>query len=313
MRIVFFGSPDFALPALEALHTTHEVALVVTQPPRPCGRGQKCTPTPVQQRAVELGLEVITPKAVRTEAFAVRIQNIRADYLVVVAYGRILPRPVLEAARFGALNIHPSLLPRYRGPAPVPWTLLHGDDMTGVTIMQMNEFMDAGDIVQQVQTPVLPHENADELLQRLAFLGARQVCDVLEQEQTNGKLLPRQPQDVSQITTAPMITTEMAWVHWNVDAKTVANHIRAFDSKPGAYTFFGDVRLKMFRPIPMEGPQGTPGQVLGVDTGKLVVACAQGAVALGELQWPGSKRRQAASVLAGHPISVGTKLRGKEE
>ncbi len=310
MRIVFLGSPEFALPALEGLHGTHEVVLVVTQPPRPCGRGQKCMPTPVWQLAQKLGLETIAPKAVRTEAFAQRIRDCRADYLVVVAYGRILPPEVLEAARFGALNIHPSLLPRHRGPAPVPWTLWHGDPVTGVTIMQMNEFMDAGDIVRQIETPVQPDENADELLHRLAVAGTRELLDVLAREEA-GNRLPRTPQDPSRATTAPLLTTEMAWVDWDAGAQTVANRIRAFDSKPGAYTFLSDVRLKVFRPAVLENAEGEPGSVLGTDAGRLVVACAQGAVALGELQWPGSRRMPAAHVLAGHPIPMGTKLRGR--
>lgn len=270
-------------------------------------------PTPVQQCAQRLGLEVIAPKAVRTEAFAARIRECRADYLAVVAYGRILPRAVLDAAAFGALNIHPSLLPRHRGPAPVPWTLWHGDPVTGVTIMQMNEFMDAGDIVRQVETPVGPEENADELLKRLAVLGARELLGVLNCEQSGGCRLPRHPQDSSLATTAPLLTTEMAMVDWNTPARKVADHIRAFDSKPGAYAFFGEARIKVFRPAVQDCPPGAPGRVLGVDAGRLVVACAQGAVALGELQWPGSRRMPAASALAGHPIPVGAKLRGRSE
>ncbi len=311
MRIVFFGSPDFALPALVSLHDTQEIALVVTQPERPCGRGQKCLPTPVEIRARELGLPVITPRAVRTEAFSRQLAALGADYLVVVAYGRILPPGVLGAARHGALNIHPSLLPRWRGPAPVPWTLVHGETTTGVSIMQMNEEMDAGDLVRQVPTPVAPGENADRLLCRLAEEGARALCDVLAEEAALGHQLPRVPQDASQATQAPMLTTELALIDWKKPAAEVASHLRGFDSRPGAYAYFGEHRIKFFTPgvIPATAPAGA---VLGLSTGGLVVACGQDAVVAGELQWPGGKRMPARNVLAGHPIPEKTVLRGRE-
>jgi len=311
VRIVFFGSPDFALPALGTLHDSHEIVLVVTQPERPCGRGQKCLPTPVEIRARELGLPVITPRAVRTEAFARRLGELKVDYLVVVAYGRILPAGVLESARHGALNIHPSLLPRWRGPAPVPWTLYHGEKTTGVTIMQMNEEMDAGDIVRQVFTTVSPEENADSLLCRLAIMGAGALADVLALEASSGALLPRVQQEDSLSTRAPLLTTEMALIDWRKPAEEVASHLRAFDSRPGAYAYLGDARIKFFSPgmIPATAPAGT---VLGLTTGGLAVACGQDAVVTGEMQWPGGKRMPARNVLAGHPIPEKTVLRGRE-
>lgn len=311
MRIVFFGSPDFALPALCSLHDAHEVVLVVTQPERPCGRGQKCLPTPVEIRARELELPVITPRAVRTEVFARKIADLNADYLIVVAYGRILPAGLLGAARHGALNIHPSLLPRWRGPAPVPWTLIHGEMTTGVTIMQMNEEMDAGDLVRQVRTTVEPGENADQLLKRLAVEGARALCEVLTGELALGHPLPRVPQDASQATRAPLLTTELALVDWRKPAAEVAFHLCGFDSRPGAYAYFGEHRIKFFTPgvVPATAPAGT---VLGLSTCGLVVACGEDAVVVGEMQWPGGKRMPARHVLAGHPIPEKTVLRGRE-
>lgn len=311
MRIVFFGSPEFALPALGALHAAHEVVLVVTQPRRPCGRGQRCLATPVECRAQDLGLPVITPVAVRTEAFSARLRALEADYLVVVAYGRILPSGVLSAARRGALNIHPSLLPRWRGPAPVPWTLYHGESDTGVTIMQMNEEMDAGDLVRQVGTPVAAHESADCLLSRLAVLGAEVLAGVLAEEEASGVLLPRTAQNGALATRAPMITTEMALVDWRRPATEVASHLRAFDSRPGAYTYCGENRIKLFKPcvLAATAPAGT---VLGLTSCGLAVACGEDAVVAGELQWPGGRRMPAAQVLAGHPLPDKTVLRGRE-
>jgi methionyl-tRNA formyltransferase len=311
LRIVFFGSPEFALPALGALRAAHEVVLVVTQPRRPCGRGQRCLATPVECRAHELGLPVITPAAVRTEAFSARLRALEADYLVVVAYGRILPTGVLSAARHGALNIHPSLLPRWRGPAPVPWTLYHGETDTGVTIMQMNEEMDAGDLVRQVGTPVAAHESADSLLCRLAVLGAEALAGVLAEEEASGVLLPRTVQDGTLATRAPLITTEMALIDWRRSATEVAAHLRAFDSRPGAYAFSGEDRIKFFKPcvLAASAPAGT---VLGLTTGGLAVACGEDAVVAGELQWPGGRRMPAAQVLAGHPLPDKTVLRGRE-
>jgi len=311
LRIVFLGSPEFALPALEALHAAHEIVLVVTQPKRPCGRGQRCLPTPVECRALELGLPVITPTAVRTEGFAARLRALEADYLVVVAYGRILPAAVLGAARNGALNIHPSLLPRWRGPAPVPWTLYHGEETTGVTIMQMNEEMDAGDLVRQVRVSVSPDESADRLLCRLAVLGAEALAGVLAEEARTGALLPRLPQDAAQATRAPLITTDLALIDWRRPATEVAAHVRAFDSRPGAFAFCGENRIKFFNPcvLPAAAPAGT---VLGLTPAGLVVACGEDAVVAGELQWPGGRRMPAAQVLAGHPLPDKTVLRGRE-
>jgi methionyl-tRNA formyltransferase len=311
LRIVFFGSPEFALPALGALHAAHEIVLVVTQPRRPCGRGQRCLATPVECRALELGLPVITPTAVRTGGFAERLRALGADYLVVVAYGRILPSAVLGAARNGALNIHPSLLPRWRGPAPVPWTLYHGETTTGVSIMQMNEEMDAGDLVRQVETPVDPAESADRLLCRLAELGAEALAAVLTEEERSGVPLPRLPQDGALATRAPLITTELALIDWCRPATAVAAHLRAFDSRPGAYAFFGEDRIKFFNPcvLPAAAPAGT---VLGLIPAGLAVACGEDAVVVGEMQWPGGRRMPAAQVLAGHPLPDKTVLRGRE-
>lgn len=311
MRIIFFGSPDFALPALDALAADHEICLVVTQPPRPCGRGQRCQPTPVEERARALGLEVITPKAVRTAAFADRLRALGADYLVVVAFGRILPAAVLGAARHGALNIHPSLLPSWRGPAPVPWTLFHGEPVTGVSVMQMNEEMDAGDLVRQVRTPVDPDENADRLLCRLAQLGAATLAGVLAEEEAAGERLPRVPQNEVLATRAPLITTETALIDWRRSAREVADHLRAFDSRPGAYAFHGEHRIKFFNPMVLAA-SAPPGTVLGLTPCGLAIACGQDAVVAGELQWPGGRRMPAAPVLAGHPLLDKTVLRGKE-
>ena len=290
---------------------TQEVALVVTQPERPCGRGQKCLPTPVELRARELNLPVITPRAVRTEAFAQRIRDLAADYLVVVAYGRILPPAVLGAARYGALNIHPSLLPRWRGPAPVPWTLVHQETETGVTIMQMNEAMDEGDVVRQVRTPVAPDDNADRLLCRLAEEGARALSSVLAEEIAQGRPLPRHPQDGSAATYAPLLTTELALIDWKKPAAAVAAHLRGFDSRPGAYAYCGEHRIKFFNPGVISAT-AVAGTVLGLSTGGLVVACGEDAVVAGEMQWPGGKRMPARNVLAGHPMPEKTVLRGRE-
>ncbi len=258
-------------------------------------------------------MEVITPRAVRTEGFLRRIESCQADYLVVVAFGRILPEPVLAAAKQGALNIHPSLLPRWRGPAPVAWTLYHGDGETGVSIMQMNAEMDAGDIVRFFRTPVFPDESADQLLRRLSCEGARLLLEVLKEEEA-GNPCTRTPQDHALATIAPLITPEMAWINWNQPAVQVARVIRAFDCRPGAFSFFKDQRIKFFCPkvVPWEAISVTPGTVMGLDSGKLLVACREHAVAVGELQWPGRRRCSAKDVLTGHPMPEGTVLRGKE-
>ncbi len=308
MKLVFFGSPPFAVPALRLLNEHHEIALVVTQPDRKRGRGQRYAPTAVKTAALDLGLPVLATKRIKSGELPERAQAISPDYFIVTAYGRILPQALLKIPRYGALNIHPSRLPLYRGPAPVNWALLNGEVQTGVAIMEINEEMDAGDILRLVDVEIDPHESAGELLERCAHLGAETLNACLLEEERLGFPLPRHPQDHAKATYASFLDTKMAQVSWRNAPKAVAGLIRAMDPKPGAYTYFGERRLKLYRPRIVDYRGGVPGEVLGLHEGGVVIACEGGALAIEELQLPGKRRMKTSAALAGNPLPKGIVL-----
>jgi len=312
VRLVFFGSPEFAVPALRLLAEHHDIALVVTQPDRPKGRGQKLAPTPVKQAALELGLPCTSPVRVKGGALWDDLRAAKADYFIVTAYGRILPAGILEMPLRGSLNIHPSRLPLYRGPAPVNWAHMKGDDATAVTIMEITREMDAGDIVRVQEVPIDPAESGGQLLERCAHIGARLLDEVLLEEERTGAPLPRVPQDHDRATYAPFLTTEMAQIDWSEPAHLVAGKIRAMDPRPGAWTMHGQDRVKLFAPLPCAPDAvpstGRPGQILGLGEGGLVVACGEGAITIRELQLPSRRRMPTGAVLAGRDFPVGSSM-----
>ncbi len=311
MRTIFFGSPELAVPCLEAVHEVSEVALVISQPDRPAGRGLDVRPPPVKKRALELGLEVRQPKKVRTPEFAESLRSLGADVGVVVAYGRILPRSVLDAPRTGCVNVHASLLPRWRGAAPIQWSIVHGDSETGVTLMQMDEGMDTGPMLATATTSIALDDTAATLGARLSRMGA----DLLRTELPRyvaGELTAR-AQDDELATMAPLLEKKDGLIDWNRPARAVHDLVRGMHPWPGAHTFLRGRRIKVHRAIPSTlDPEGAPpGTVTAIDPEGILVACAKGTLEIQELQESGRKRVDARSFASGRRIEVGDQLGSK--
>lgn len=305
MRVVFMGSPDFAVPALRALLDHHEVVLVVTQPDKRAGRGKRMAAPPVKDVALAAGVPVIQPKSARRPELAERLREAGADIGVVVAYGKILPKAVLEAFPLGCINIHGSLLPKYRGAAPIQWAIIRGETETGVTIMCLDEGMDTGPMLVTRAMPVLPEDTAGSLFERMAPIGAEALLDALEGLES-GTLVAR-PQDDAAATYAPMLTKEDGIIDWSESARAVANRIRGVDPWPGAETSLAGERLKLFGAEPVDDTRpGQPGEVLGLSDRGLLVACGSGVCAVRALQAPGRRRLQARDFTSGRAIPAGT-------
>jgi methionyl-tRNA formyltransferase len=304
LRVAFAGTPPFAATALEALLAAgFEIPLVLTQPDRPAGRGLKLTQSAVGQLARERGLAVEKPLSLREPQTHAGLATARADVLVVAAYGLILPQAVLDLPALGCLNIHASLLPRWRGAAPVQRALLAGDAETGVGIMRMEAGLDTGPVLLERRTPIGLRETAGELTGRLALLGAQLVVEALRD-------LPRlvaRPQAASGASYAPKIAKAEARIDWNQEARVVDRQVRAFNPFPGAECRLAGEPLKVWQAEPAEG-RGTPGTVLASQPGTVVVACGQGALRLQVVQRPGSRRLEAAEFLRGTPLPPGTVL-----
>jgi len=265
-------------------------------------------PPAVKKRALELGLEVWQPKKVRTAEFAAKLRALDADVAVVVAYGRILPRGVLDAPRTGCVNIHASLLPRWRGAAPIQWSIAHGDEETGVTLMQVDEGMDSGAILATVSTPITPDDDAATLSDRLSKMGAELLREQLARY-VAGDLTP-QPQDEGAVTMAPLLKKEHGRIDWNKPAQAVHNQIRGMNPWPGAHTVLGKRHIKVHRTVASTlDPEGAaPGQVTALDPEGILVACAEGTLEIQELQESGRKRVDARSFASGRGVAVGDRF-----
>ncbi|HEX8952860.1 MAG TPA: methionyl-tRNA formyltransferase [Polyangia bacterium] len=305
LRVVFMGSPEFAVPCLDALLATHDVVAVVTQPDKPVGRGLALQPPPVKVRALAAGVPVLQPQSVRKPPFVDELRALAPDVCVVVAYGKILPPEVLATPRYGCLNVHASLLPKYRGAAPIQWAIIRGERETGVTLMQMDAGMDTGDMLGKRTLAIDEWITAGQLHTRLAPLGAELLVEGLGKLQA-GTLAP-QKQDDAAATMAPMLTKETGRVDFAAGARAVRDLVRGCDPWPTAYTLLGGAPLKLFRAKIVSG-RGTPGVVLGADRDGLIVGCGDDAIAFAELQLPGKKRMSAAALLAGRQMPAGTKL-----
>jgi len=305
LRVVFMGSPEFAVPCLDALIATEEVVAVVTQPDKPVGRGLAVQPPPVKVRAEAAGVPVMQPTSVRKPPFADELRALAPDLCVVVAYGKILPPDVLATPRYGCLNVHASLLPKYRGAAPIQWAIIRGERETGVTLMQMDAGMDTGDMLGKRTLAIDEWVTAGQLHTRLAPLGAELLLEGLAKLKAG--TLERQKQNDAEATMAPMLTKETGRVDFAAGARAVRDLVRGCDPWPTAYTLLGGEPLKLFRAKIVSG-RGTPGVVLGADRDGLIVGCGDDAVAFAELQLPGKKRMSATALLAGRPMPAGTKL-----
>lgn len=314
LRVAFAGTPEFARAALDRLLAAgFDVPLVLTQPDRPAGRGMKLTPSPVKQCARAHGLAVVQPRSLRLdgkypqEAAEVRaaLEAVRPDAMVVAAYGLLLPRWVLEWPRLGCLNIHASLLPRWRGAAPIHRAIEAGDAETGITIMQMDEGLDTGEVLLVEREPIRPDDTTGTLHDRLAALGARLIVEALELAACGG-LQPR-PQPAEGVTYAHKVDKTEAAIEWRQPASVIERRVRAFDPFPGATAVLDGVALKCWRAQVVDGA-GEPGRVLRVEAEGPVVACGDGALKLTQLQKPGGRRLAGAQFLAGHPIEAGARF-----
>lgn len=304
MRLVFAGTPPFAASALRSLHGAgHEIALVLTQPDRPSGRGLKPKASAVAEVASELQLPVAKPVSLRSVEAIALIQATAPEAIVVAAYGLILPQSVLAIPPRGCLNIHASLLPRWRGAAPIQRAILAGDQETGVTIMVMEPGLDTGPVLLERRIPIEPADTTASLTVKLAREGAEAIVDALDQL---GSLAPR-PQDAGKASYAAKVDKAEAQIDWSRDARTLDRQVRALNPFPGAESGFGEEVLKIWESAPLAS-SGSPGTVIGFDQGRPVIACGVGALALTIVQRPGSKRMSAVDFLKGRPMPPGTQL-----
>jgi methionyl-tRNA formyltransferase len=308
MRVGFAGTPTFAATALESILAAGlAVPLVLTQPDRPHGRGMRQEPGPVKMLALARGLRVEQPIRLKHESEWAPIVATPLDVLVVAAYGLIVPPAILGWPRYACINIHASLLPRWRGAAPIERALLAGDRETGISIMRMDEGLDTGPVIARHSVAIEPRETAGSLRDKLAAVGARAIVEVLGELDRTGQLIAV-PQTDAGATYAAKIGRDAENLDWSADAKSLDRAVRAFDPTPGARTSLGDVPLKIWKALPVSGRFGTSGVVVQADASGIVVACGEGAVMITELQRAGGRRMSAAAFLAGHPVAIGARF-----
>ncbi len=307
-RIVFMGTPDFAVPTLTALHqSAHEILTVVTQPDRRKGRGRKLAAPPVKSVAMELGYDVIQPESVKTNEFKATIANLNPDFLMVIAFGQVIPKAVLEAPEKGAINLHGSLLPKYRGPAPIQWAIINREKATGVTTMLIDEGLDTGDMLLSRNILIGDRETSGTLHDSLADVGAGLVLETLD-KLADGSLAPV-PQDEGQSTYAPLLKKQDGRIDWARPAKEIESFIRGVNPWPGAFTFCDERRLKIYSAQYLDMETGAdPGTVLVGFPCELRVATGDGALVLEEIQGASGKCLLTKDFLCGCHIAPGTKL-----
>ena len=308
MKVIFAGTPDFAAAALKAIAAAgFEIPLVLTQPDRPKGRGMQLAQSPVKQAALELGLRVAQPEKLRNNAEALQmLKEVEADVMVVAAYGLILPQDVLDTPKHGCLNIHASLLPRWRGAAPIQRAIEAGDAETGVCIMQMDIGLDTGDVVSEHRYTIQPTDTANEVHDALMNLGAAAIVADLQQLKTEGRLKSvKQPE--KGVTYAQKLSKEEARIDWNESAAVIERKIRAFNPVPAAWVEYQGKPMKIWR-AEVVAQQGRAGEVLSCSSDGLIVACGANALKITELQPSGGKRMNIAAFAAGHTVEAGTVL-----
>ena len=307
MRIVFLGTPEFAVPSLKALAASpHQVVAVVTQPDRPKGRGNELAPSPVKMVARELGIPVHQPERVRRPEAVRLLQTLAPDLMVVVGYGQIIPQNIIDLPPFGILNVHGSLLPKYRGAAPVQWAIANGERETGATIMQIDAGLDTGDMLARRATPIGADETAPELSARLAELGAELLLEVISQVEAGTAV--RQKQDDTQATVAPILRKEDGRIDWTRSAQEIYNRLRGFNPWPGAYTNFRGQPLAVTRARVASDSGAAPGE-LKVDGRTLLVGCGENSsLELLELQPSGKRRMNAQEFANGYRPRTGELL-----
>lgn len=310
MRIIFMGTPEFACPTLRTLIDRGErVVAVVTQPDRPKGRGQQTLPPPVKVLAEGHGIPVLQPVKVRLPESIEEIRALEPDLIVVIAFGQILPKALLDIPKYGCINVHASLLPRYRGAAPLNWCIINGETETGVTTMMMDVGLDTGDMLLKRATPIDPDEDTQSLHDRMSQLGAELLAETLDRLAA-GELVPEK-QDDSLTCYAPMMKKEDGVIDWNRDARSIKNQVRGMTPWPGAYSTLDGKLLKVYR-VQTGSGSGTPGEIVSAGRDGVEVACGAGSLLIRELQLEGKKRLSAADFLAGYKLQPGALL-GKKD
>lgn len=305
-RIVFFGTPAFALPSFERLlKGPDEIVGAVTQPDRERGRGRKKAPSPVKELALQRGIALYQPERVKESSFLTEMKVLSPDLFVVVAFGQILPKTLLEVPQFGAVNVHGSLLPKYRGAAPIVWALLKGEKKTGITTMLMDEGMDTGDILLQAEIPIEEEDTGETLSRKLSALGGELLMETLEG--LKARRLSPQPQDHTKASYAPPLKKEDGWIDWRRSAEEIHLQIRAFNPWPGAFTRWERGLLKILRGEVRKGTStAEPGSVLWIGSDFIEVNTREGSLLIKELQPEGKRRMSVRDFLSGHRVVVGT-------
>lgn len=307
LKLLFMGTPDFARPSLEALHVSeHRLAAVITRPDRPRDRGRRVSHAPVKAWALERGIPVEQPLRLKDMSFISRLKQINPELIVTVAFGMILPPEILDYPPLGCINLHASLLPAYRGAAPIQRAVMAGERETGVTIIRMSPEMDAGEIILQQREPIDPGDTAGSLHDRLAAKGADLLLQAVHLL-SRGEAHPV-PQDPARATYAPPLRPDEETLDWHSGAVALYNRIRGMNPRPGAYTTFGGKRLKVWNAFPGAGHPGNPGTVVAVDGRSITVAASDGLLELLEVQPQGKRRMSAGSFAAGYRITPGTRL-----
>lgn len=308
LRIIFMGTPDFAVSTLNGLLAgPNEVVAVVSQPDKRKGRGKKLAPTPVKEVALEAGIPVLQPTKIKTDEFKEELAAYKPDVMIVAAYGRILPSHLLELAPHGCINVHGSILPAYRGAAPIQWAVINGDKTAGVSIMQMDVGMDTGDILHVKTITPDTNETAETLFWKLADLGNLALAETLEQLKAG--TLTATPQDHSLATEAPMLKKEDGLINWQDSAKSIHSRIRGLDPWPSAYCFLAGKRLRVFSPeVVYVDSEQKPGTVIQADKSGLLISTGSNCLRIVEIQPEGKKRMKVEAYINGHPIAPGTSL-----
>ncbi|HOP99258.1 MAG TPA: methionyl-tRNA formyltransferase [Acetivibrio clariflavus] len=309
MKIVFMGTPEFAIPSLDMLlKEGYDVAAVVTQPDKPKGRGNKMSPPPVKEYAMEHGIEVLQPEKVKTEEFVEKIKAINPDLLVTAAYGKILPKSVLDIPKHGCINVHGSLLPKYRGAAPIQWSIINGEKVTGITTMYTDVGMDTGDMLVKAEIEITEDMTAGELHDKLSVLGAEVLKETLKRLE-NGTL-ERIPQNDEEATYAPMMTKETGCIDWSKSSREIHNLVRGTNPWPGAYTFYNDKKMKIWMTsvISDEEHDSKAGTILKVSKDGIVVACGLGKLNIKEIQFENARKMSVEEYICGHKIDEGELL-----
>ena len=309
MKVVFMGTPDFAVYSLKALLEEHEVLAVITQPDKPKGRGNKMLFPPVKEFALEKGLAVYQPQRARDPEFLAYLKEWNPDVIAVTAFGQILPESILELPKYGCINVHGSLLPKYRGAAPMQWSLIHGEERTGITTMYMAKGMDTGDMLLKTEIPILPADNFVALHDKMAEAGAYLLLETLRALEAG--TLSRTVQNEEEATYAPMISKETGHIDWNKTAKEVIDLMRGLDPSPGAFMLYENEVLKVFKGEKVDGDflRAQNGEIVEVGKKDFTVKCADGALKVLEVQARGGKRMLTDAYLRGHEVKKGVLLK----